>query len=69
MVTQVVIRMVKDGQTATMLSNVVMAGRGDDVIALGMDDDRVYGGIPLVVDIIMMSHSFTWRRRRPRANE
>jgi len=26
------------------LSNVVMAGRGDDVIALGMDTDRVYGG-------------------------
>ena len=26
------------------LNNVVMAGRGDDVIALGMDDDRVYGG-------------------------
>jgi len=26
------------------VNNVVMAGHGDDVIALGMDDDTVYGG-------------------------
>ena len=55
------------------LSNVVMAGRGDDVIALGMDEDRVYGGNSSGgghhYDEYDESYGDSQGETRPRANE